>query len=137
MKTETNIIGKTDDHSAGSLVDFVQDTSTGRRQSLVNMMRELEGAIIIPEGQKPYMYILSWKLPDNFFGVGATLNFETVDIYDGFQEKLSRFDIVGLWGDIARSVKGRHKPVWRMIFCRLIFDVLVNGSQTREPKLAA
>ncbi|NKL09971.1 hypothetical protein GFL39_34850 [Rhizobium leguminosarum bv. viciae] len=100
-------------------------------------MRELEGAIVVPEGQKPYLYFLSWKMPDNFFGVEATLNFERVDIYDRFQEKLNGLDIVGLWGDITRNVKGRHKSVWRMIFCRLIFGALVNGSSTAEQRMAA
>ncbi|MBY5446589.1 hypothetical protein HFO93_24565 [Rhizobium leguminosarum] len=119
------------------MVDFVPQASIGQRRELVNIMRELEGAIVVPEGQKPYLYFLSWKMPDNFFGVEATLNFERVDIYDRFQEKLNGLDIVGLWGDIARNVKGRHKSVWRMIFCRLIFGALVNGSSTAEQRMAA
>lgn len=137
MNTTDQSINTPDVHAASTLVDFVEDTSSELRKALVSMLRDLEAAIAVPEGQKPYLYVLSWKLPKNFFGEGTTLNFDRVDIYDGFQEKLKNHDIAGLWGDIARNVKGRHKAVWRIIFCHLIFDELVNGSGSVQTRLAA
>lgn len=137
MKTTDQSINAPDVHATSSLVDFVEDKASEPRKGLVSMLRDLEAAIAVPEGQKPYLYVLSWKLPKNFFGEGTILNFDRVDVYDGFHEKLKNHDIAGLRGDIARIVRGRHKSVWRIIFCHLIFDELVNGSGSVQTRLAA
>jgi hypothetical protein len=100
-------------------------------------MEELGKNISVPEGQNLVSFVVSWRLPENFFGdtKKKTLNWDHLEAYEGFQAKLEAQDACGLWNDIASNVRGRHKSAWRIFFCQMVLHYLMTTAQTE--KLAA
>ena len=119
-----------------SLADFVGDTTSEPRRGLVQILRDLERGIVAPVGEKRYLYILRWKMPESFFAA-KNGRLDWLWAYEGFEEKLKKHDIAGLWSDIAEHVKGAKKIAWRMIFCRAIFAALLEGNAEVQTKAAA
>lgn len=107
------------------------------RIALTDIMEELSKNISVPEEKNLVSVVMSWRLPENFFGNGKkkTFNFEHAEAYEGFQTKLEAKDALGLWSDIAANVRGRYKSAWRITFYRMILHYLMTTASTE--KLAA
>ncbi|TBZ97433.1 hypothetical protein [Rhizobium leguminosarum] len=133
MNTRNHHVNTHVEAAVDSLADFVGDTTSEPRDSLAKILRDLEGAVTVPTGEKRYVYILTWKLPENFFKG----RLDRIWAYDGFQEKVKNHDIAGLWNDIAEHVKGTKKSAWRMLFCHILFAALLETREQAEPRMAA